>query len=435
MKKAWIIAGGVVLVAGLSAPWAVGKLTEQQWQSATEEFNLSQPYFVLETEGYDRGYLDANVRGQLYAIDPDTGERHPISWTGNVSHGVTSSTIDFQFEFPEDAGVDAVFPDEKPGLTLTTHAWGSSLVELEVPAINYTDEATGESLNVSESYATLTISDNGDSLEANMQWPGLVLRSPDMRLSMENFSLDQSATRLTGKLWTGDATATLAKMSIAARDEPEIVLDNLKMVSESAADDAAEQFGFTTDVTLEDVRQGEQSHGPQSLQFGLEEASVAAWNNMLDAAGELQAVSAASADPQTAFQQQMEATMAFTGSLEALLVDGLSSSAAWDLSSPEGPVTGRIRIAHPEQPDGDSFSLMMVARTLEGEMHLKLPVALAERYPELGAELAPLLAQGALVKDGEFYVMDASLNNMMVNLNGNEMPLPMPGQAMGGPQL
>ncbi|MGM0569310.1 DUF945 family protein [Marinobacter sp.] len=437
MKKVWIIAGGVVVVAAVSAPWAVGKLTEQHWQSATEQFNASQPYFVMETDAYERGYLGSEARGQLFAVDPDTGERYPVGWTGDISHGVTSSTIDFEFDFADDAGMEAVFPDEKPTVTVTTSAWGSSLVELNVPAIDYIDDSSGESLNVSASYATLNISDNGETLDAKMQLPGLVLRAPDGRLSMENLTLDQHASLLTGKLWTGDATVTLDKVSVASRDEPELVLEDIRMVSNSEADSSAEQFGVTTSLTLETVSYGDEAQGPHRFEFGLSDVSVAAWNNLLESVSELQAMSAGSAsDPQQAFEQQMQATMALTGSIEAMMADGLSSHADLDLSSPEGPVTGRLTISHPEQEDGEPVPLMMIARTIEGEMSVKLPRALADRYPELGEELMPLLIQGLLVEEGDFYVMEASLNNMMVNLNGNEMPLPVPGMGGGlSPQM
>ncbi|WP_372972066.1 DUF945 family protein [Marinobacter sp.] len=437
MKKVWIIAGGLVVVAAVSAPWAVGKLTEQHWQSATEQFNASQPYFVMETDVYERGYLGSEARGQLFAVDPDTGERYPVGWTGDISHGVTSSTIDFEFDFADDAGMEAVFPDEKPTVTVTTSAWGSSLVELNVPAIDYIDDSSGESLNVSASYATLNISDNGETLDAKMQLPGLVLRAPDGRLSMENLTLDQHASLLTGKLWTGDATVTLDKVSVASRDEPELVLEDIRMVSNSEADSSAEQFGVTTSLTLETVSYGDEAQGPHRFEFGLSDVSVAAWNNLLESVSELQAMSAGSAsDPQQAFEQQMQATMALTGSIEAMMADGLSSHADLDLSSPEGPVTGRLTISHPEQEDGEPVPLMMIARTIEGEMSVKLPRALADRYPELGEELMPLLIQGLLVEEGDFYVMEASLNNMMVNLNGNEMPLPVPGMGGGlSPQM
>ena len=434
MKKVWIIAGGVVLVAAVSAPWAVGKLTEQHWQSATEQFNASQPYFVMETETYERGYLGSEARGQLFAVDPDTGERYPVGWTGDISHGVTSSTIDFDFDFADDAGMEAVFPDEKPTVTVTTSAWGSSLVELNVPAIDYTDDSSGESLNVSASYATLNISEDGETLDARMQLPGLVLRGPDVRVSMENLNLDQHASLLTGKLWTGEATVTLDKVSVTSRDEPELVLEKLEMVSNSDADSAGEKFGLATTLTLDKVHYGDESQGPHTFRFGLSDVSVAAWNDMLEAVNQLQAMAVSGSDnPQQAFEQQMQATMALTGSIEAMMADGLSTSAELDLSSPDGPVTGRLVISHPEQADGEPVPLMMIARTIEGEMSVRLPRALADRYPELGEELMPLLIQGVLVEEGDFYVMEASLNNMMVNLNGNEMPLPVPGMGAGLP--
>ncbi|SET61806.1 Uncharacterized conserved protein YdgA, DUF945 family [Marinobacter segnicrescens] len=434
MKKVWIIAGGVVLVAAVSAPWAVGKLTEQHWQSATEQFNASQPYFVMETESYERGYLGSEAHGQLFAVDPDTGERYPLGWTGDISHGVTSSTIDFDFDFADDAGMEAVFPDEKPTVTVTTSAWGSSLVELNVPAIDYTDDSSGESLNVSASYATLNISEDGETLDARMQLPGLVLRGPDVRVSMENLNLDQHASLLTGKLWTGEATVTLDKVSVTSRDEPELVLEKLEMVSNSDADSAGEKFGLATTLTLDKVHYGDESQGPHTFRFGLSDVSVAAWNDMLEAVNQLQAMAVSGSDnPQQAFEQQMQATMALTGSIEAMMADGLSTSAELDLSSPDGPVTGRLVISHPEQADGEPVPLMMIARTIEGEMSVKLPRALADRYPELGEELMPLLIQGVLEEEGDFYVMEASLSNMMVNLNGNEMPLPVPGMGAGLP--
>lgn len=437
MKKVWIIAGGVVVVAAVAAPWAVGKLTEQHWQSATGQFNASQPYFVMETEAYERGYLGSEARGQLFAVDPDTGERYPVGWTGDISHGITSSTIDFDFDFADDAGLQAVFPDEKPTVTVTTSAWGSSLVELDVPAIDYVDEASGDSLNVSASYATLEISDDGETLDARVQFPGLVLRAPDGRLSVENLVLDQHASLLTGKLWTGDATVTLDKVSVATRDEPEMILDNLEMVSESEADGEGEQFGVSTVLTLENVSYGDESEGPHRFEFGLQDVSVAAWNDLLESVSQLQSMSTnANADPQQAFEQQMQATMALTGSIEAIMADGLTTTADLDLSSPDGPVTANMVISHPEQEDGEPVPLMMIAQTIEGELSVKLPKALADRYPELGEELMPLLVQGALVEKGEFYVMEASLRNMMVNLNGNEMPLPVPGMGGGmSPQM
>ena len=436
MKKTWIIAGGVVVVAAAAAPWAVGMLTEQHWQAATAEFNQAQPFFVLETDEYDRGYLDSTASGQLFAVDPDTGERYPLDWTGDIAHGMTGSTILFNFQFPEDEEFDRIFPDQKPTVEVTTSAWGSSMIELDVPAIDYTDEASGESLNVSRAYATVEIGSDGDELAIDTQWPGMVLRTPDMRVSLENLNLEQHSTRLTGKLWTGDATLTLDKLSVAARGEPEVVFDGLDVVTRSEATDGGDAFGLATTATLGQVIREDQTFGPHSLEFRLQDLNVAAWNELLEAVEAAQQVGmTAGDDPQKAFEQQMQATMAVTGSVEKLMAHGLTATTDLEIASPEGPVTGFLKVSHPEQPDTDRVPLMLIAQTIEGEVNLKLPVALVERYPELATELRPMIIQGALVEEGDFYVMDAALKDMTVTLNGQEMPIPMPGMGGGSPML
>lgn len=435
MKKTWIIAGGVVVVAVAAAPWAVGMLTEQHWESATGEFNQSQPFFVMETEQFDRGYLNSTASGQVYVVDPDTGERHGMGWTGDVSHGITSSTILFNFDLPDDEEFEKIFPDEKPTVKVTTSAWGSSLVELDVPAIDYTDEASGETLNVSRGYATLEVSSDGEQLDLDTQWPGLVLRTAEARVSLENLNIEQQSSLLTGKLWTGDGTLTMDKLSFAARDEPEVILEGLEIVTTSGPVDGDKAFSVTTAATLDTVGYGDESYGPHSLDVELQEMDVAAWNELLEAVETAQQIGASAGDdPQKAFEQQMQATMAVTGSIEKLMASGMTITSDLDISSPEGPVTAHLRVSHPEQ-ETDRVPLMLIAQTIEGEMSLKIPVALGEEYPELGAQLMPMVVQGALVEEGDFYVMDASLKNMTVNLNGQEMPIPMPGMGGGSPML
>ncbi|GGY58393.1 DUF945 family protein [Marinobacter zhanjiangensis] len=436
MKKAWIIAGGVVVVAAVAAPWAVGMLTEQHWQSATGEFNESQPFFVIETDQYERGYLGSTASGQVYVVDPDTGERHPMGWTGDVSHGITSSTILFNFDLPDDEVFDRIFPDDKPTVKVTTSAWGSSLVELDVPAIDYTDEASGETVNVSQGFATLEVSSDGEQLDFITRWPGLVLRTAEARVSLENLNMEQQSTLLTGSLWTGDGSVTMDKLSVAVQGEPEVVLEGLEMNSSSTPVKDDKAVSATVTTTLDKVVHGGQSYGPHSLDVQLQEMDVAAWNEMLEAIETVQQLSASAGDdPQQAYEQQMQATMAVSGSIEKLMARGMTAITDLNITSPEGPVTGYLRVSHPEQPDEDRVPLMLIAQTIEGEMSVKIPVALGEQYPELGEQLMPMVMQGALVEEGDFYVMDASLNNMTVNLNGQEMPIPMPGMGGGSSML
>ena len=66
----------------------------------------------------------------------------------------------------------------------------------------------------------------------------------------------------------------------------------------------------------------------------------------------------------------------------------------------------------------------MVMQKLTGEMDLSLPVALAEDYPEFRLQLAPLIKQGLLVQQGDRLVLDASMSDLMLDVNGVEIPLP-----------
>ncbi|MEP6405652.1 MAG: DUF945 family protein, partial [Marinobacter sp.] len=130
MKKQWMVAGAAVLAVGVAAPWAVGYVTEQQWQSVTANVNQAQPLFKLQTRDYDRGYMGAEFAGTITIQDPDTGDEHSFDYQARVSHGVTGSLIDFTPPPELDAEVEKIFPDEKPRLTLETRLWGTAIAEL-----------------------------------------------------------------------------------------------------------------------------------------------------------------------------------------------------------------------------------------------------------------------------------------------------------------
>ncbi|SFR81715.1 Uncharacterized conserved protein YdgA, DUF945 family [Marinobacter daqiaonensis] len=426
MKKAWIIAGGVVVALGVATPWAVGKLTEQHWLTATDAFNDSQPFLILDTSAYQRGYLGSDMTGQLTFVDPETGERETLGWQGDVSHGVTGSTIDFGFDAQDSEIFNALFPEKKPSLTLTSHAWGSSRIELTVPQISYLDEQTGESLNVSESFSAATIDDNGESFDVTMRWPGLVLRSPEYRMSLENFNLDQSMSLLAGNIWTGEARASLDKVSLAMEAEPEVILEGIEMVSRSSAGEDNDTVGVVTELTLEHYRQDAGEYGPHRIEFQLQDLNVAAWNRVLTAIEEMQNAGLDNqAAPQAAFERQMAATLAIGESLQALAAEGfMAGFTEVDIATPEGSITGRAVISHPPVAADDQAEMAMVMAGLEGEVRLRIPRALAENNPEIAEELAPMIMQGALVEEGDHYVMKATLKDMEIDLNGQVMPIP-----------
>lgn len=427
MKKYWMIAGAAVLVVGVAAPWAVGMVTEQQWQEATREVNASQAYFQLETHDYQRGYLGAGFSGTLVVRDPGNGDTHQFDYRANVTHGITGSLLDFEPESGMPAEVVELFPDQKPRLTLETRLWGTAIVELTVPAISVMDERTGESLNVSESYGRVSIGDAGAEADITLLLPGAVVRGPDLRISMEDFRYQQHMEHLRGGVWTGEGDMSLAGLELAARNEPPVSLADFSLQSETYTEDGGASLGSTTVATLETVQVGDGAFGPHRLEFVFSGVDVDSWSELTAALADLQgaALTAETASRQDIMQQQMEAMGRINGALTDLAAEGFSFGfPELSMATPEGPVTGQLMLQHPSLTDEEKAQMLMVMQRLTGSLDISLPLALAENHPEVMMQVAPLIKQGMMVKEGERLHLEATLEDMAVTVNGNVIPLP-----------
>jgi hypothetical protein len=94
------------------------------------------------------------------------------------------------------------------------------------------------------------------------------------------------------------------------------------------------------------------------------------------------------------------------------------------LATPEGEVTGSLDISHPELSDQQRDNMLMVMQALTGSVNFSMPVALAEDYPAVRMQVAPLIKQGLLVQNGERLVMDGRMEDLVLTVNDVEIPLP-----------
>ena len=425
MKKRWIVAGIVVLAGGVAAPWAVGVVTEQQWQEAAREVNASQPFFQVETAGYRRGLFSADLNGTLLYHHPETGEPLRLSYHGTASHGVTGSLLEFTAaELP--AGLAPLFPDEQPRLTLETRLWGTAVAELTVPAISLLDDATGESIKVAETVGTATIRDGGNAAEISLLWPGAALQDGASRISVENVRFQQSMTRLQGDVWTGTGDLTLARLAVTAGEQPPVGLDSLAVHSETRAGDGGTTITTEGSISLQSLTADGESSGPHRVDMVLEDFDVAGWNSFIGAMTDLQAVALdPAADPQQLFEQQMAAMGQMTEALRTLAANGMVFGfPSISLTTPEGEVSGELLIRHPALSDDEKAEMLMVMQRLTGDFRVSLPVALSERYPQLKGQLLPLIEQGMVVQEGDRLVLRARLQDLTVDVNGTLIPLP-----------
>lgn len=425
MNKTGLVAGGVILAVAIAAPWAVGMVTEKQWHQVTAEVNASQPFVRLETGDYQRGYLGGRVEGTLVVDDPAAEEPVQFDYQARVSHGVTGSLLEFSAVdgLPEAAG--RLFTEEKPRLTLETRLWGTAIVELTVPAVSVADAQTGQSLSLSGGFARADIGDAGREADITLVWPGMTVSGPEMTLTLDELRLEQSLSHLSGEVWTGEGEAVLGSLEVAAPGQPPLRFESFNMSSRTWAGDHDSRVSGETVATLETVIAGDEAFGPHRLEFVMRDLHVDSWSELTGALTDLQVAAMDQGGSPAVFEQQMASMGRLNEALLGLAAHGFEFGFS-DLRvmTPEGEISGQAMIGHPALSEEERSQMLMVMQRLTGQVAFSLPVALAENYPALRLQLAPLIKQGMLVEQGDRLNLDARLEDMALNVNGVIIPLP-----------
>jgi uncharacterized protein YdgA (DUF945 family) len=112
-------------------------------------------------------------------------------------------------------------------------------------------------------------------------------------------------------------------------------------------------------------------------------------------------------------------------SLQGLVAAGFSAGIPeLSVSTPEGVVEGSLSLSHPELSEEERQQMLMVMQRLTGQVDLSLPAALAENYPSVRMQAAPLIKQGLLVEEGDRLVLEGRMKDMVLTINGQDLPLP-----------
>ncbi|MBU2873269.1 DUF945 family protein [Marinobacter salexigens] len=425
MKAKWIIAGAGVLVVAGAMPWVVGYVTEQQWQQVNQELNQAQPFLQMQTEDYRRGFLSSNLNGAITVLNPETGETRRIDYRADVTHGITGSFMDFE---PVDgwAPEGADWFQERPRLTLETRLWGVAILELEAPAIAINNPDSGESFRTSGGVARIEINDTGSQAEALIVWPQLSLSGPEMSVRVNGFRVEQSMAHLEGDVWTGSMEASIDSVALTSPEMSPLTIEGVFAHSSTEAKRDGQRLDSKMTIEAEKVLFEDEVYGPHKLAFALDNLDVASWNILTSSMTDLQSLTLAptSSGPEM-FEKQMAAMGQVTTAMRDLAAAGFSVGfSELTMDTPEGEITGHAVIRHPELTADEKAGMLLVMQQLAGEMSLSVPSVLVDDYPAVRLQLAPLVKQGLLVPDGDRLVLAAKLNDMMVDVNGQKIPLP-----------
>ena len=97
-----------------------------------------------------------------------------------------------------------------------------------------------------------------------------------------------------------------------------------------------------------------------------------------------------------------------------------------DILSPFGQLTSRAD-ASVEPSDNNDYTWDTAASLLDGSADLSLPKALVDMATQSNSEMHAAIGLGYLRKRGEFYVMEATVGDGVLTVNGAPMPIPLSG--------
>lgn len=428
MKTRWMVVGFIVLGVAAAAPWGVGYYTERLWLGVETGFNSAQDVLRLETLDYDRGYLNANVRGYVLLVMPENGEEYRVEYQARVSHGVTGSLMNFSSTDNPGADAEKFFPDEKPRLTLETRIWGTATVEMTVPGVDVTDQTTSETLTSARAYGRADIGSAGSEVDIQVEWPGLTLAGPDLTVAMTDFRLEQTIERLVGNLWLGSGRVRLARLDFEAPQQPPMRFEGLSVVSSSAASDDGTRLNGESSIRLDSLTVNDRDSGPHEIQILFDGLDVTSLNEISAAVSDMQQATvspAAEPDPRAIMEQQMQSFQRVNAAMLGLAAEGFSFGfPKIDLSTQEGPIEGELMIHHPELSEQEKSRAMMVMQGLTGNFDLSMPAVLVDNNQTLALQIAPLIKEGMVVQEGNRLRMVGTLEDMALTINGNVLPLP-----------
>lgn len=420
-----MIGSAVLLVAGV-APWAVGYVTEQQWLEATEEVNQSQPFVRLETDRYERGVFSAEASGTLALMDPKTGETDQIGFKVAISHGVTGSLLAFSPKGGWQHEGARWLEDEEPSLTLETRLWGAAVVEFQAPPVSFEQPDRPESVSASGGFARVEVGRMGEQAEVLVVWPELSMLGPRAEVKLQDLHVEQSMALLSGDVWTGRGTMSLGALVVDSAELPAVSVSNVSFETRSEASNSGQTLDSEAVLAVDSVSIEDAEYGPHRVAVSVDHLDVASWNEFSSAMTDMQLLAMnAGADPRSSYQQQMAVMQRFNEAVRGLAANGFSVGVReLSLATPEGEIQGSLDVSHPELSEDERANMLMVMQRLVGSVDVTVPLALAEQYPAVRMQLSPLIKQGLLVRDGDELVMKGQMEDLVLDINGVQIPLP-----------
>lgn len=416
------IGGVVVVAAAAAAPWYVGQKAETGYQDMITQAN-AEGVVQLTTDSYTRGYGSSQVITRVTFADPSIGVEDALVLVTDISHGILGVDTITRPQIEDPALLEFFGNDPAGWPTLNAHVGLSGAVDgaFVVPEIKKAME-DGAQIDLSRLELNFAVSGKADHVSVDFDWPGATIAEGESVVRFGQFSGKSQAKRLTDNVWIGDSKATLVSISGNPPGEAPFSLENLSITADTR-EVSGGRVDSEFDMQLGRLQVADMDGQNHRFRFSLTGASVAELDKLMGTLDEVSRMQSEMTDPQAAMMRQFELFGRMAGEARALAQKGMSLALPeLRVNTPQGALEGSFVMRHPEIAGEAPESVL---QSLTGDLVLSVPRALIEALgEEQMMQMEGLVEQGFVNRTDSHYRVEASLAEMMVNLNGQSIPVP-----------
>lgn len=432
MKKGVLIGIIILALVLIVSPGIVGKMSEQ---SLDENLNRAADHsaeVIVTSQGFERGWFssegehrvelgDGNLRSAMVTVSGSAADLPVLIINTKIDHGIFPVT-----SLSREKGSLA------PGLgsaVSTMRVEGSDGEVFELPGAIYSSINLNGDLESEYAIEAGSHTENGGSVE----WQAATI----------NIEADASSG---GYAFTGDIggavvtdandVMTLGPIRFAGDQTPSghgFFLGDAEFAMESVV---VTQNGVDV-VNMRDltVTASSELDGSRAFSSGTMSLDTVTVPQFGDLSIELEATSNADAATLGALIAAMDEMSGNTDpaagmmAVEAPAKDMFAAGVDFDMPTfdvalPMGTVEMALSFSTPEQ-DRSSFEWTSLLLKGEASFDMKVPEALVQMAASMSPEVGGIIAMGYLRKDGDYYVMDADMEQGLLTINGAPIPIPM----------
>lgn len=433
MKKGVIALILLAVLIIIVSPGIVGKLAEQQVDENLNWAAEESGELVVTSQSFDRGWFssegqyrvalgDGQIRAALAILADNESElpvllinTHldhgliPVSSLareqGSLAPGLGSAVSTMAVEFADGERFDV------PGTIYSTAGLGGELDSRYLLEAGSTVVEDGE-VTWQESDINVAARSQSGEFDFDGVVGTMTFGNQQQLVTVDGVTFDGSQVTTEYGFNVGDVEINVGPLTTSAGGQPIAGNQGINFVASSSLEGGltAANMRLTLDEQVVPMF-GNLSVFIDMAFDNIDAASLQALTERLEA-------SAAGQDPTM--------IMATAGAeLQDLVAAGFNVNISQlDVALPMGTVESNLSIVVPKS-DSANFEWTSLLLKTEASMDLKIPEALVQLASSMDPQVGMLIAGGFLVKNDEFYEMDADLKQGLLKVNGAPIPIPL----------